>query len=170
MFHRERASAPNERRTPSSPSTSSPSHVPPAVPVSVAGRPAPSSPAAPGHTLAYWQLTRGRLRSFEIPWSDQSDGFNRLLRTLHCERQFDLGAQRDGVGVTVYRCHQPSAELSFQFLVTLNTGTQPDTILVEDLPDLLAFLDQLAPIIELVMKTRTREEQLAARPAQDPGA
>lgn len=162
MFHRAK---PPHHDEPSATQPSAPS--PPS-----ALSPSSSSPSAPVPvgTLGYWQLTRGRLRAFEIPWGDANNGFERLLRTLHCEKDLTLGVEQDGLYVTVYRCHRPSSEMSFQFLLTVGSGTESDTILVEDLPDLLTFLDQLVPIIELAMKTREREEALATRAAMAPPA
>lgn len=171
MFHRDKALPPDKPGKSDDPSRSYPAARTPNA------DPAASTPAtaAPASILGYWQLTRGRLRSFEVPWSDERDGLARLLRTLHGEKDFTLGVPGDGLCVTVYRCHRPSSELTFQFLVTLDSGKQSDKILVEDLPDLLAFLDQLAPIIDLAMKTQARSEMLATRaepeqpPAQSPG-
>lgn len=158
MFHRDKASHPDKPDKPDG--AHQPGYVPPAIP-------ATAPPPTPAATLGYWQLKRGRLHSFEVPWSDERDGFTRLLRALHGEKDFTLGVPGDGLCVTVYRCGKPSSDLSFQFLVTLDSGKQSDKILVEDLPDLLAFLDQLVPIIELAMKTRARAESLAAR--EEPG-
>ena len=159
MFHRDRdpdrGKAPHHDTSGEPAGAHLPGDVPPAVPAAM--------PPPPGATLGYWQLKRGRLHSFEVPWSDARDAFARLLRTLNGEKDFTLGVPGDGLSVTVYRCRRPSSELSFQFLVTLDSGKQSDKILVEDLPDLLAFLDQLAPIIELAMKTRERAEMLAER-------
>jgi hypothetical protein len=173
MFHRAKPSHSDEPSAtqpaaPLPPGARPPASAPTTTPLS----PSASAPAAPAPTgtLGYWQLTRGRLRSFEIPWSDTPDAFERLLRTLHGVKDFTLGVARDGLSVTVYRCRRPSSELSFQFLVTVGSGAQSDKILVEDLPDLLTFLDQLVPIIELAMKTRKREEELAARDASGPTA
>lgn len=167
MFRRDRDKE-QHHETAGEPAGARPSgYVPPAIPVS--GAPAASPATPPAATLGYWQLKRGRLHSFEVPWSDEHDGFTRLLRTLHGEKDFTLGVPGDGLCVTVYRCSRPSAELSFQFLVTLDSGKQSDKILVEDLPDLLTFLDQLVPIIELAMKTRERAEALAERERDSAG-
>lgn len=168
MFRRDRDKEPHHVTSGAPADVHPPGYVPPAIPAGATGATSPA-PAAPGATLGYWQLKRGRLHSFEVPWSEEHDGFTRLLRTLHGEKDFTLGVPGDGLCVTVYRCHNPSAELSFQFLVTLDSGKQSDKILVEDLPDLLTFLDQLVPVIELAMKTRERAEALAARESEIAG-
>jgi hypothetical protein len=125
-----------------------------------APQPVPPSTTKEGK-LSYWQLTHDRLQHFEIPWREEPDHFDRLLTALSCVMQFSLGTRGSGLWVDVYRNKKATAQLSFQYLVTLNTPNDSDTILVDDLPDLLNMLEHLAPIIELSMASHREESSLA---------
>jgi hypothetical protein len=107
--------------------------------------------------FSYWQLVNEHLQHFEFPWSDEAGHFDRLLRTLHCRRQFALGSREAGLWVEVFRNERTTTELRFQFLATLNTPNAFDIILVHDLPDLLAFLEHLAPILRLALETGSHD-------------
>jgi hypothetical protein len=141
MFH---------RRTP--PGSSGGAHLSP--------RPDPPSTNKEGK-FSYWQLANDRLQHFEIPGRDEPDHFERLLRVLHCMPQFTLGTKGSGFWVEVFRNHRTTAQLSFQFLITLNTASDSDMVLVDDLPDLLNMLEHLAPIIQLSVES-TRSASMAA--------
>lgn len=132
----------------------------PDAPDKVAARPEPPSQTKEGK-LSYWQLTHERLQHFEIPWRDDQDHSERLVTTLHCVPQYTLGQRGSGFWVEVFRNQRIAPQLSFQFLVTLNTPTDSDTVLVDDLPDLLSMLEHLAPIIRLSMET-TRQVDIVA--------
>jgi hypothetical protein len=107
--------------------------------------------------FSYWQLVNERLQHFEIPWRDEPDHFDRLLQALHCRRQFALGERGAGVWIEVYRNERTTPELKFHYLLTLNTPDAYDIVLVHDLPDLLTFLEHLAPTLQLAMATSKRE-------------
>lgn len=125
-------------------------------------RPGPPSQTKEGK-LSYWQLTHERLQRFEIPWRDDGDHAERLVQTLHCAPQYSLGHRGAGFWVEVFRNQRVAPQLSFQFLVTLNTPTDSDTVLVDDLPDLLSMLEHLAPIIRLSMESTRQVDIIADR-------
>ncbi len=130
------------------------------APENSVSRPEPPSQTKEGK-LSYWQLTHERLQHFEIPWREDQDHSERLVKTLHCTPQYHLGNRGSGFWVEVFRNQRVAPQLSFQFLVTLNTPTDSDTILVDDLPDLLSMLEHLAPIIRLSMES-TRQVDIVA--------
>lgn len=134
----------------------------PSRPHSSAPQPTPPSTTKEGK-LSYWQLTHDRLQHFEVPWREDPDHFERLLKTLHCVSQFSLGTRGTGLWVDVYRNKKATAQLAFQYLVTLNTPSDSDTVLVDDLPDLLSMLEHLAPIIQLSMASHREESSLAQK-------
>jgi hypothetical protein len=98
-----------------------------------------------------------------VPWHQETDHFDRLLKALSCVLQFSLGARGTGMWVDVYRNKKTTPQLSFQYLVTLNTPSDSDTILVDDLPDLLNMLEHLTPVIQLSMISQRPESPLAQK-------
>jgi hypothetical protein len=130
-------------------------------------RPGPPSTTHEGR-LSYWQLSHDRLQHFEIPWREEPDHFERLLTTLHCVSQYTLGVPGSGLWVEVYRNKKAAPQINFQYLVTLNTPADSDTILVDDLPDLLNMLEHLAPIIELSMQSARRAGMVVGRALDAP--
>ena len=125
-------------------------------------RPEPPSTTHEGR-LSYWQLTHDRLQHFEIPWREEPDHFERLLTTLHCVSQYTLGVPGSGLWVEVYRNKKATPQINFQYLVTLNTPADSDTILVDDLPDLLTMLEHLAPIIRLSIESARQSSGAGTR-------
>jgi hypothetical protein len=121
----------------------------------------PNPPAA--GKLSYWQLTHDRLQHFEVPWREGGDHFDRLVKALSCVLQFSLGTPGAGLWVDVYRNMQTTPQLSFQYLVTLNSPSNYNIVLVDDLPDLLAMLEHLAPIVQLSMSSRQEQNQLTQK-------
>jgi hypothetical protein len=127
-----------------------------------AHQPTPPSTTKEGK-LSYWQLTHDRLQHFEVPWREAADNPDRLVKALSCSLQFSLGARGTGLWVDVYRSKKSTPQLSFQYLVTLNTPSDSDTILVDDLPDLLNMLEHLSPVIQLSMASHRDESSLAQK-------
>lgn len=111
-----------------------------------------------------WKYENGQLQPAELDWPGEGSSWDESLRRLgYCEvLDVNFGSistgdrsGKPGLGVGVYSDANASPP---RYLAHLFIGSELEWVQVPNLPSLLAFLRDLAPIADLALRSREAED------------